>query len=168
MTRPFRRSRARHIVAAHAPARSHFSFTIAVFASRPGFLPRRATLGQALREIALWWRNRRPVSRAHARSAARSSFAEEIDEEWPKRNGPGRDVSMKGDLRALAEEYVALNGEIDDVRREMLACLTNGASESRPPYFSPAAGRASVAASQSAKAAKVDQQSSTCSKRRQD
>jgi hypothetical protein len=33
---------------------------------------------------------------------------------------------MSGDLRALAEKYVAHDGEIDDVRREMLACLTNG------------------------------------------
>jgi hypothetical protein len=32
-----------------------------------------------------------------------------------------------GDLRALAETYVALSGQIEDVRRAMLACLTNGA-----------------------------------------
>ena len=30
------------------------------------------------------------------------------------------------DLRALAEEYVALTGQIEEVRRAMLAFLTNG------------------------------------------
>jgi hypothetical protein len=34
---------------------------------------------------------------------------------------------MSGDLLVLASKYVALTGEIDDVRRQMLACLTNGA-----------------------------------------
>jgi hypothetical protein len=53
---------------------------------------------------------------------------------------------MSGDLRALADKYVALNGEIDDVRREMFACLTNGGGANPVrPYFSPATGRASVA-----------------------
>ncbi len=32
-----------------------------------------------------------------------------------------------GDLLALTEKYVALTGEIEDVRRAMLAALTNGA-----------------------------------------
>ena len=36
---------------------------------------------------------------------------------------------MSGDLRVLAEKYVALTGEIEDVRRAMLACLTNGGGE---------------------------------------
>jgi DNA-binding transcriptional ArsR family regulator len=31
------------------------------------------------------------------------------------------------DLRTLAETYVALTGQIEEVRRAMLACLTNGA-----------------------------------------
>ena len=49
---------------------------------------------------------------------------------------------MSGDLRALAEKYVALNGEIDDVRREMLACLTNGGGANPVRPTSPAARRA--------------------------
>jgi hypothetical protein len=44
---------------------------------------------------------------------------------------------MAGDLLVLAEKYVALTGEIEDVRRAMLSCLTNGAGEiplrPRPP-----------------------------------
>ena len=36
---------------------------------------------------------------------------------------------MSGDLRALAERYVTLTGEVEAVRRAMLACLTNGAGE---------------------------------------
>jgi hypothetical protein len=36
---------------------------------------------------------------------------------------------MGGDLRVLAEKYVALSGEIEDVRRAMLGCLTNGAGD---------------------------------------
>lgn len=34
---------------------------------------------------------------------------------------------MSGDLLALASRYIALTGEIEDVRRAMLACLANGA-----------------------------------------
>ena len=44
---------------------------------------------------------------------------------------------MSGDLRVLAEKYVALTGEIEDVRRAMLACLTNGGGEP-PSSLSPA------------------------------
>ena len=42
---------------------------------------------------------------------------------------------MSGDLLALGAKYVALTEEIEDVRRAMLACLTNGAGEhpTRPP-----------------------------------
>jgi hypothetical protein len=36
---------------------------------------------------------------------------------------------MSGDLLALASKYVSLTGEIEDVRRAMLACLTNGAAD---------------------------------------
>jgi hypothetical protein len=36
---------------------------------------------------------------------------------------------MSGDLRVLAEKYVTLTGEVEDVRRAMLACLTNGAGD---------------------------------------
>jgi hypothetical protein len=32
------------------------------------------------------------------------------------------------DLRALAETYVVLTGQIEEVRRAMLACLSNGAA----------------------------------------
>jgi hypothetical protein len=59
------------------------------YASRPGFLPRPTTLGQALREIALWWRNQPLSFQERMREAKRvARFAEEIDEEWPKQNGP--------------------------------------------------------------------------------
>ena len=36
---------------------------------------------------------------------------------------------MSADLRVLAERYVTLTGEVEAVRRSMLACLTNGAGE---------------------------------------
>jgi hypothetical protein len=36
---------------------------------------------------------------------------------------------MSADLLALAAKYVALTGEIEEVRRAMLACLANGAGE---------------------------------------
>ena len=36
------------------------------------------------------------------------------------------------DLRTLAEQYVALTGQIEAVRRAMLACLSNGAAAPRP------------------------------------
>jgi hypothetical protein len=43
-----------------------------------------------------------------------------------------------GDLRDLAQEYVALTGQIEEVRRAMLACLTNGAAGENPQIpFSP-------------------------------
>jgi hypothetical protein len=55
------------------------------FASRPGFLPRPVTLGQALREIALMWRNRPMSYQERMREAQRiERLAQEIDEE-PKR-----------------------------------------------------------------------------------
>jgi hypothetical protein len=38
-----------------------------------------------------------------------------------------------GDLRVLAEKYVVLTGEIEDVRRAMLACLANGAEPKENP-----------------------------------
>jgi Transposase, Mutator family len=51
-----------------------------------------------------------------------------------------REAGME-DLRTLAETYVALTGQIEEVRRAMLACLTNGAGDA--PYASPVkAGRA--------------------------
>jgi hypothetical protein len=37
------------------------------------------------------------------------------------------------DLLILASKYVALTGEIEDVRRAMLACLTNGAGANPVP-----------------------------------
>jgi|SRR5580704_1822706 predicted transcriptional regulator len=40
---------------------------------------------------------------------------------------------MAGDLLALAAKYVALTGEIEDVRRAMLACLANGAGDAHRP-----------------------------------
>jgi DNA-binding NtrC family response regulator len=48
-------------------------------------------------------------------------------------------MSAVGDLRALAERYVTLTGEVEDVRRAMLACLTNGAGES--PVVRPTSAR---------------------------
>ena len=45
------------------------------------------------------------------------------------------------DLRTLAEQYVALTGQIEAVRRAMLACLSNGAAAPRP--FSGAVRRGS-------------------------
>jgi hypothetical protein len=52
---------------------------------------------------------------------------------------------MSGDLRTLAEKYVTLTEEIDDVRRDMLACLTNGAGANpvrpTPPVRSPPGGK---------------------------
>jgi hypothetical protein len=50
---------------------------------------------------------------------------------------------MSGDLRVLAEKYVALTGEIEDVRRAMLACLTNGGGEPPKIPFSRPARQAS-------------------------
>jgi hypothetical protein len=49
---------------------------------------------------------------------------------------------MSGDLRALAERYVTLTGEVEAVRRAMLACLTNGAGEhpARPTHPARSAG----------------------------
>ena len=46
-----------------------------------------------------------------------------------------------GDLRDLAQEYVALTGQIEEVRRAMLAALTNGAGEKPQIPFSPAVRR---------------------------
>jgi hypothetical protein len=40
---------------------------------------------------------------------------------------------MGGDLLVLASKYVALAAEIEDVRRAMLACLTNGAGANPVP-----------------------------------
>ena len=62
---------------------------------------------------------------------------------------------MNGNLRALAEEYVALTEEIDGVRREMLACLTNGGGAN--PIRPTSAPRRGEPASQHPKAAKIDQ-----------
>ena len=45
---------------------------------------------------------------------------------------------MSGDLRVLAEKYVTLTGEIEDVRRAMLACLTNGAGAEPVRHTKPA------------------------------
>jgi hypothetical protein len=45
---------------------------------------------------------------------------------------------MSGDLRALAEKYVTLSGEIEAVRRAMLSCLTNGAGDDPVRPISPA------------------------------
>ena len=40
---------------------------------------------------------------------------------------------MSGDLRALAEQFISLTGQIETVRRAMLAALSNGAGpEPRP------------------------------------
>jgi hypothetical protein len=51
----------------------------------------------------------------------------------------GREAKMSGDLRVLAEKYVTLTGEIEDVRRAMLACLTNGAGDTPDaPFAQPA------------------------------
>jgi hypothetical protein len=44
---------------------------------------------------------------------------------------------MAGDLRALAEEYVALQDKVEGVRRAMLACLTNGAGPNPTPAGRP-------------------------------
>jgi len=35
---------------------------------------------------------------------------------------------MSGDLLALASKYVSLTGEVEGVRRAMLACLANGSA----------------------------------------
>jgi hypothetical protein len=57
-------------------------------ASPPGFLPRPVTLGQALREIALWWRSPQPSYQERMREAQRiQRLAEEIDEESLKQSG---------------------------------------------------------------------------------
>jgi hypothetical protein len=40
------------------------------------------------------------------------------------------------DLRGLAERYVALSGQLEETRRAMLACLTNGARETAKAPFS--------------------------------
>jgi hypothetical protein len=54
-------------------------------ASRPGFLPRPTTFGQALREIALWWRSSQPGYQERMREARRiRRLALEIDEEAPE------------------------------------------------------------------------------------
>ena len=53
------------------------------------------------------------------------------------------------DLLALAERFVALSAEIEDVRRAMLARLTNGAGETSEGPFRPSpvkAGREGAAA----------------------
>jgi hypothetical protein len=65
---------------------------------------------------------------------------------------------MSGDLRALAEKYVALNGESDDVRREVLACLTNGGG-AKPvrPTSAPRRGEPASQHPNAAKAAKIDE-----------
>jgi hypothetical protein len=55
------------------------------YASRPGFLPRPVTFGQALRDIALIWRNRPPSYQEQMREAQRiRRLALEIDEETPE------------------------------------------------------------------------------------
>jgi hypothetical protein len=65
---------------------------------------------------------------------------------------------MSGDLLALASKYVSLTGEIEDVRRAMLACLTNGAADTAPtPRPMPArptkpGGHPNAAAAQEAEA----------------
>jgi hypothetical protein len=69
------------------PPRNPSTSPLPSFASRPGFLPRPATLGQALREIALMWRNPPPSYQEQMRQARRiERLAQEIDEEL-KRNG---------------------------------------------------------------------------------
>ena len=66
---------------------------------------------------------------------------------------------MSGDLRALAEKYVTLTEEIDDVRRDMLACLTNGTGANPVrPTSAPRRGEPASQHPNAAKAAKVDQQ----------
>ena len=75
----------------------------------------------------------------------REGLAEEIEEERPTGGQTqGRQVEgiMSADLLALAAKYVALTEEIEDVRRAMLACLTNGAGEhpARPTQPARSAG----------------------------
>jgi hypothetical protein len=61
------------------------------------------------------------------------------------------------DLRSLAETYVALTGQIEEVRRAMLACLSNGIDPNpiRPARVSGGSQPANARATEEAKAAIV-------------
>jgi hypothetical protein len=68
------------------PPRNPSCSPLPSYASRPGFLPRPTTFGQALREIALWWRSPPPSYQERMREARRiERLAEEIAAESPER-----------------------------------------------------------------------------------